>query len=163
MKDEDKTKDPLLSIHADLHDELKEIKDVAEEMSGLGSLPTGTENVLVVDDEERSLSIMKVLLEKLGYNVTALTSSLEALELFKKDPHGYDLILTDLIMPYLTGDKLVSEIIEICPDMPVIIISGFTDSINNDKFNQISNKAFIPKPYRAHNFAKTVRQILDKK
>ena len=126
------------------------------------SIPTGTEKILVVDDEERSLSLMTTVLERLGYNVTALSCSLEALELFKKNPHQYDLILTDLIMPNLTGDKLVLEIIAIRPDMPVILTSGFTDIIDNDKFKQISNKAFISKPFQAQEFAKTVRQILDR-
>jgi DNA-binding NtrC family response regulator len=135
---------------------------MVENKTGFESIPTGTEKVLVVDDEERSVSIMKVVLERLGYNVTAMTSSLKALELFKEDPHRYDLLLTDLIMPQLDGDKLVSEIIEIRPDMPVIITSGFTDTIINDNFKQISNKAFIPKPFQPQELAKTVRQVLDR-
>lgn len=135
---------------------------MVENKTGFESIPTGTEKVLVVDDEERSVSIMKVVLERLGYNVTAMTSSLKALELFKEDPHRYDLLLTDLIMPQLDGDKLVSEIIEIRPDMPVIITSGFTDTIVNDNFKQISNKAFIPKPFQPQELAKTVRQVLDR-
>ena len=133
-----------------------------EDKKSLESIPTGTEKVLVVDDEERSLSLMKTVLERLGYTVTALTCSLEALELFKKDPHQYDLVLTDLIMPQLTGDKLVLEVIAIRPDMPVIITSGFTDTIDNDKFKQISNKAFISKPFQPQELAKTVRQVLDR-
>ena len=136
---------------------------MVENKTGFESIPTGTEKVLVVDDEERSVSIMKVVLERLGYNVTAMTSSLKALELFKEDPHRYDLLLTDLIMPQLDGDKLVSEIIEIRPDMPVIITSGFTDTIVNDNFKQISNKAFIPKPFQPQELAKTVRLVLDRK
>ena len=136
---------------------------MVENKTGFESIPTGTEKVLVVDDEERSVSIMKVILERLGYNVTAMTSSLKALELFKEDPHRYDLLLTDLIMPQLDGDTLVSEIIEIRPDMPIIITSGFTDTIVNDAFKQISNKAFIPKPFQPQELAKTVRQVLDKK
>ena len=135
---------------------------MVENKMGFESIPTGIEKVLVVDDEERSVSIMKVVLERLGYNVTAMTSSLKALELFKEDPHRYDLLLTDLIMPQLDGDKLVSEIIEIRPDMPVIITSGFTDTIVNDNFKQISNKAFMPKPFQPQELAKTVRQILDR-
>jgi len=135
---------------------------MVENKTGFESIPTGTEKVLVVDDEERSVSIMKVVLERLGYNVTAMTSSLKALELFKEDPHRYDLLLTDLIMPQLDGDTLVSEIIEIRPDMPIIITSGFTDTIVNDNFKQISNKAFIPKPFQPQELAKTVRQVLDR-
>jgi DNA-binding NtrC family response regulator len=136
---------------------------MVENKKGFESIPTGTENVLVVDDEERSVSIMKLVLERLGYNVTAMTSSIKAMELFKEDPYRYDLLLTDLIMPQLDGEKLVSEIIEIRPDMPVIITSGFTDTIVNDNFKQISNKAFIPKPFQPQELAKTVRLVLDRK
>jgi len=135
---------------------------MVENKTGFESIPTGTEKVLVVDDEERSVSIMKGVLERLGYNVTAMTSSLKAMELFKEDPSRYDLLLTDLIMPQLNGEKLVSEIIEIRPDMPVIITSGFTDTIINDNFKQISNRAFIPKPFQPEELAKTVRQVLDR-
>jgi DNA-binding NtrC family response regulator len=135
---------------------------MVENKTGFESIPIGTEKVLVVDDEERSVSIMKVVLERLGYNVTAMTSSIKAMELFKEDPYRYDLLLTDLIMPQLDGDKLVSEIIEIRPDMPVIITSGFTDTIINDNFKEISNKAFIPKPFQPQELAKTVRQVLDR-
>ena len=135
---------------------------MVENKTGFESIPTGTEKILVVDDEERSASIIKAVLERLGYYVTAMTSSLKALELFKEDPHRYDLLLTDLIMPQLDGDTLVSEIIEIRPDMPVIITSGFTDTIVNDNFKQISNKAFIPKPFQPQELAKTIRQVLDR-
>jgi len=136
---------------------------MAEDKTSYEPIPTGTEKVLVVDDEERALSLMKTIMERLGYNVTALNGSLKALELFKKEPHQYDLILTDLIMPDLTGDKLVLEIIAIRPDMPVIIISGFTDAIDNDKFKQTSNKAFMSKPFKPQELAKTIRQVLDRK
>jgi len=134
---------------------------MVENKTEFESIPTGTEKVLVVDDEERSVSIMKVILERLGYNVTATTNSLKALELFKEDPSQYDLILTDLIMPQLTGDKLVSEVLKIRPDISVIITSGFTDSVVNDIFNQASNRVFIPKPFQPRELANTVRQVLD--
>ena len=136
---------------------------MVENKTGFESIPTGTEKVLVVDDEERAVSIMKAILERLGYNVTAMTRSLKAMELFKEDPYRYDLLLTDLIMPQLTGDKLVSEVLKIRPDMPVIITSGFTDTFVNDIFNQAINKAFIPKPFQPKELAKTVRLVLDRK
>ena len=135
---------------------------MVENKMGFEPIPTGTEKILAVDDEERALSIIKVVLERLGYKVSAMTSSLKALELFKEDPQRYDLLLTDLILPQMSGDKLVLEIIEIRPDMPVIIISGFTDMIDNDKFKQISSKAFMPKPFQPQELAKTVRQVLDR-
>jgi FixJ family two-component response regulator len=65
-------------------------------------------------------------------------------------------------MPQLTGDKLVLEVFKIRPEMPVIITSGFTDTMVNDIFNQVSNKAFIPKPFQPQELAKMVRQVLDR-
>ena len=112
---------------------------MVENKKDFEAIPTGTEKILVVDDEERALSIMKTILERLGYNVTEMTSSLEALEHFKKDPSRYDLLLADLIMPQLTGDKLVSEVLKIRPEMPVVIVSGFTDTLVGDIFKQTSN------------------------
>ncbi len=125
------------------------------------AIPTGTENVLVVDDEEQMVFLMRKILERLGYRVTALSSSLETLELFKKDPQRYDLIITDLTMPHLTGDRLASEVLAIRPDMSVIIASGYTDAIDSDKIQQSGIKAFIPKPIQKQELAKTIRLILD--
>jgi len=90
-----------------------------------------------------------------------MTNSLETLELFKKDPHRYDLIITDLTMPHLTGDRLASKVTAIRPDMPVIIATGYADAIDSDKVKQSGIKAFIPKPYQKEELAKTIRLILD--
>jgi len=125
------------------------------------ALPTGTENILVVDDEEHLVFLLKKNMERLGYKVTAMTNSLETLELFKKDPHRYDLIITDLTMPHLTGDRLASKVTAIRPDMPVIIATGYADAIDSDKVKQSGIKAFIPKPYQKEELAKTIRLILD--
>ena len=127
------------------------------------ALPTGTEDILVVDDEEHLVFLMKTILGRLGYKVTALTNSLEALNLFKKDPQRYDLIITDLTMPHLTGDKLASEVIAIRPDMPVIISTGYADAVDSEKVKQSGIKAFIPKPCQKQDLAKTIRLILDGK
>ena len=105
---------------------------------------------------------MKKILGRLGYKVTALTSSLDSLELFKRDPQQYDLIITDLTMPHLTGDRLALEVISIRPDMPVIIATGYSDAIDSEKIKQSGIKAFIPKPYQKQELAKTLRLILDK-
>ncbi len=126
-------------------------------------IQTGTENVLVVDDEDHLVFLMKTILGRLGYKVTAMTSSLEALELFKKDPQRYDIIITDLTMPNLTGDRLASEVTAIRPDMPVIISTGYTDAVDSEKVKQSGIAAFIAKPYQKQDLAKTIRLILDGK
>ncbi len=127
------------------------------------AIQAGTENILVVDDEEHLAFLMKTILGRLGYTVTALTSSLDALEFFKRDPQQYDLVITDLTMPHLTGDKLASEIIAIRPDMPVILATGYADAVDSEKVKQSGIKAFIPKPCQKQNLAKTIRLILDEK
>ena len=116
-----------------------------------------------MDDEEHLVFLMKTILGRLGYKVTALTNSLEALNLFKKDPQRYDLIITDLTMPHLTGDRLASEVIAIRPDMPVIIATGYADAVDSEKVKQSGIKGFIPKPCQKQDLAKTIRLILDGK
>ncbi len=142
---------------------LPKIESKSEEAKIDDAVPTGTENILVVDDEEHMVFLIKTILGRLGYNVTALTSSLDALNLFKKDPQRYDLIITDLTMPHLTGDRLASEIITIRPDMSVIIVTGYTDAVDSEKVKQSGIKAFIPKPCQKQELARTIRLILDEK
>ncbi len=125
------------------------------------SLPTGTENILLVDDEEFMVFPQKKILERLEYTVTAMTSSLEALELFKNDPQRYDLIITDLTMPHMTGDRLAAEVTGIRPDMPVILATGYADAVDDERVIQSGIKSFIPKPCNKQDLAKTIRLILD--
>ncbi len=119
------------------------------------------ESDMIVDNEEHLVFLMKTILGRLGYNVTAMSNSLETLEIFKKDPQRYDLIITDLTMPHLTGDKLASEVIAIRPDMPVIIATGYTDAVDSEKVKQSGITAFVSKPYKKQDLAKTIRLILD--
>jgi len=142
---------------------LPKVESKSEETKIEDAIPTGTENILVVDDEEHMVFLTKTILGRLGYKVTALTNSLEALNIFKKDPQRYDLIITDLTMPHLTGDRLASEIIAIRPDMPVIIATGYADALESEKVKQSGIKAFIPKPCQKQDLAKTIRLILDEK
>ena len=125
------------------------------------SLPTGTENILLVDDEDFIIFPQKKILEKLGYKVTAMTGSLETLALFSKNPQRYDLIITDLTMPNLTGDRLAAEVTAIRPDMPVILTTGYADSVDSENVKQSGIKAFISKPFQREALAKTIRLVLD--
>lgn len=136
---------------------------IAEDKTESEHLPTGTENILIIDDEEFMVFPQKKILERLGYTVTAMTSSLEALELFKKDPQRYDLIITDLTMPNLTGDRLAKEVTTIRSDMPVILSTGYSDAVDNEKVKQSGIAAFVSKPCKKEDLAKTIRLILDGK
>lgn len=137
--------------------------NAVEEMVREDHLPSGTENILIVDDEEFMVFTRKKMLERLGYTVTAMNSSLETLELFKQDPHRYDLIITDLTMPHLTGDRLAAEVTAIRRDMPVILATGYADAVDREKVKQSGIAAFLPKPCKKQDLAKTIRLILDRK
>jgi len=141
---------------------LPRAQQAAEDRSTADCLPTGTERILVVDDEDFMVLPVKGILERLGYAVTAKTCSLETLELFKKDPQQYDLLITDLTMPHMTGDRLAAEVTAVRPDMPVILTTGYADAVDNDRFKQSGITAFISKPFRKHDLAETVRRALDK-
>jgi len=84
-------------------------------------IPKGTEHILFVDDEQVLVEISRTQLEGIGYNVSTMTSSLEALELFKTNPGRFDLVITDMTMPKMTGDELAWEIKRIAPDMPILL------------------------------------------
>ena len=86
------------------------------------------------------------MLERLGYKVSARTSSIEALEVFRNNPQGFDLIITDMTMPNMTGKDLVKELMAIRKEMPVILCTGFSDSIDEEKAKQIGISAFVMKP-----------------
>ncbi len=123
--------------------------------------PGGAERILIVDDEEFIADPMKIMLERLGYRVAARNSGRDALELFRKDPHAFDLVITDLTMPGLTGDRLAAEISALRPDMPVILMTGYNDMIENGRFKESGIAACMAKPCKKHDLAETVRRALD--
>ncbi len=124
-------------------------------------LPTGSEHILIVDDEKSLVDIGKRMLERQGYRVTTRTSSIEALELFKAKPHEFDLVVTDLTMPNMTGDELSMELIRIKPDIPVVLCTGFSARINNEQAEAMGIRAFVMKPVTMREIVTTVRKILD--
>ncbi|MFC1862541.1 ATP-binding protein [Thermodesulfobacteriota bacterium] len=124
-------------------------------------LKTGSERVLFVDDEGFQVDFGKQLLERIGYKVVTRTSSLEALALFKKHPYEFDLIITDMNMPNLTGVGLSEEVIKIRPDIPIILCTGFSDMITKEQAFQLGIKAFLMKPAAISEFADTIRKVLD--
>jgi two-component system cell cycle sensor histidine kinase/response regulator CckA len=93
--------------------------------------------------------------------VTEKTSSLEALELFRRNPAGFDLVITDMTMPSMTGDILSTEMKKIRPDLPVILCTGYSRKISEQQAEEIGINAFAYKPYTKADFAKTIRKVLD--
>jgi PAS domain S-box-containing protein len=135
-------------------DESVEIRD---------SAPTGTERILFVDDEKALVEMGRQMLEHLGYKVTTRTSSIEALELFREQHQKFDLVITDMTMPNMTGDKLARELIEIRSDIPVVLCTGYSQQINEAKAKEMGIKAFVLKPMVMNELAKTIRKVLDQK
>ena len=124
-------------------------------------LPSGIERILIVDDEPPIAKMASQILKRLGYVTTARTSSLDALELFKKRPNDLDLVITDMTMPNMTGDKLAMELIKIRPDIPIILSTGYSSRMSEDKAKEMGIKAFAMKPLAKENLAVTVRKVLD--
>ncbi|MBW1958293.1 MAG: cache domain-containing protein [Deltaproteobacteria bacterium] len=125
-------------------------------------LPTGDERILFIDDEEPLVKMGHQRLERLGYKVDATTSPIEALERFRSRPDQFDLVITDLTMPKMTGDRLVKEILNIRPDIPVILCTGFSEKIDEKKANAIGAADYIEKPLDKRDFAFKIRKVLDK-
>jgi PAS domain S-box-containing protein len=128
-----------------------------------GPVPRGTERVLFVDDEEILVELWKGTLEWLGYEVTATTSSLEALELFEAHPDRFDLVVTDYTMPHMTGVDLAKEIMRIRADVPVILCTGYSERITEERAKEMGIRAFAMKPLNMRIIAEMVRSVLDEK
>ena len=139
----------------------KLIDEIATD-SGLYEMPRGSESILFVDDEEQITTLGKMILEDLGYNVTAIMKSHEALKVFRSDPNKFDLVISDMSMPGLTGLELSSEILEVRPDVPIILCTGFSKLLNGIKDeNNIPVKSVIMKPFLKRELAVAVRKALD--
>jgi PAS domain S-box-containing protein len=136
-------------------------KEVGDTQKGMESLIGGREWVLFVDDEQALVDIGKQILEHLGYNVDVRMSSMEALELFRKQPERFDLVITDMTMPNMMGDKLARELMRIRSDIPIILCTGFSEHVSEEKVKKMGIREFVMKPLVASDLARTVRRALD--
>ncbi|MBN1906250.1 MAG: PAS domain S-box protein [Deltaproteobacteria bacterium] len=124
-------------------------------------IPRGDESILIVDDEKPIVNIMKKYLETIGYKVTTRTSSSEALETFRDTPDAFDLVITDMTMPVITGESLAKVLLDIKPELPVILCTGFSNKIDEKKAKEIGISAFIMKPIVMGDLARTIRKVMD--
>ncbi len=124
-------------------------------------LPTGTETILVVDDDPTVAELTKRRISRLGYHVTATIDSREALRLFRSRPAAFDLVVTDQSMPGLSGKELSVEILKIREDQPIVLCTGYSSSIDPEEAGRIGIKAFLMKPTGNAELANTIRAILD--
>ncbi|MDQ1351308.1 MAG: domain S-box protein [Acidobacteriota bacterium] len=127
------------------------------------TMPLGTERILLVDDEVELLKIHHKMLEQLRYKVVSVSNSTIALALFRDTPADFDIIITDMSMPNLTGDQLAAEALNIRPDIPIILCTGFSEFIDAKQAKAIGIKKFLMKPVNKKNLAVVVRNALDDK
>jgi len=123
--------------------------------------PTGTERILLVDDEKPVVQVTSLSLRNLGYQVFAFSSSEEAVAAFRNRPEGFDLIITDMAMPRLSGVQLARAVLRIRPDMPIILCTGYSESINAEQARELGIRKFLLKPVVRMTLATTVRSVLD--
>ena len=121
---------------------------------------TGTGRILLVDDEQEIVDLENMMLERLGYQVTSFTRSGEALEAFRESADAFDLVITDMTMPNMTGDVLAKELLSIRPGIPIILCTGFSEQIDGEKAKSIGIKGFLMKPITLAALGKTVRNAL---
>ena len=125
------------------------------------NIPRGSEHILLVDDEEVLVNLGRQSLENLGYHVTTRSSSLEALYLFREKPMDFDVVITDLTMPDLTGDKLAMKLLEIRKDIPIILCTGFSEKMNKELARKIGIRAFLQKPFIRSEIAEALRSAIE--
>ena len=135
--------------------------DASEDKTIFKALPKGDERILFVDDETALVKIGRDLLERLGYQVDTQTNPVEALDLFRSDPSRFDLIITDVTMPHLSGDQLMKEVLKINHRMPIILCSGFSNKIDGETAIKIGAHSYIEKPLDKDRLAFSVRKALD--
>ena len=138
-------------------DELPEI-----ETETTDKIPKGHETILFVDDEESITDMTQKMLKRLGYKVEISLNPLQALDLFQSKPDSFDLVITDMTMPQMTGTKLAQKLKELQPDVPVIICTGHSSLIDEEKAKRLGIDGYVMKPASMSTIAKVIREILDK-
>jgi signal transduction histidine kinase/ABC-type amino acid transport substrate-binding protein/CheY-like chemotaxis protein len=123
--------------------------------------PKGHERILLVDDEPQILKLTTRVLEKYGYIVTTAKDGRSAFEIFKRNPLNFDLVISDVSMPKLSGDKLALQILAVLPTMPIILTSGYSENISGELIMKAGVKGVLDKPISEDELSKMVRQVLD--
>jgi len=122
---------------------------------------TGSENILVVDDEEAITKLVRISLERFGYNVTLVSDGQQALEIFTENPERFNLVVTDQTMPNMTGETLAHELQNLRPDIPIILCTGHSEAISPESSRAIGISSFLYKPISAKELGRVVREVLD--
>lgn len=139
---------------------LIEAIETVEERTTIPLMKGSSGHILVVDDEKPLADLLVEMLTLLGYETTVRISSPDALQAFRANPDRYDLVITDLTMPNMTGDSLAAEILKIRPDIPVILMTGFSERMNEEKAKSMGLHSFLMKPVPFQRLEQTVRSAL---
>ncbi len=123
----------------------------------------GRERILFIDDEPALVEIGRQILEHLGYEVEGRTSSTEALALFTHEVGHFDLVITDMTMPNMTGDRLAREVLRLRPDIPVILCTGYSEKVSDEQARNMGIRELVMKPLVMRDLAQSVRRALDQK
>ena len=134
-----------------------------EEQPQTAQIPGGRERILFLDDEDMIVEWGEAVLERLGYQVTALTDSTEALKTFSSDPSQFDLVITDQTMPGIPGLQLSKELLKIRPDIPIILCTGHSDTVSPEMAKEAGIREFLMKPLVKQELAQVIRRVLDTK
>jgi PAS domain S-box-containing protein len=126
-----------------------------------GPVIGGTERILLVDDEPALVEMGTLMLSPLGYEVTGVTSSREALDLFRAEPERFDLVITDMTLPKMTGLDLSREMLQIRPDLPIVLCSGIRESGTEKQVKSLGIKAYCIKPLTRIELSRVIRKVLD--
>lgn len=124
-------------------------------------LMEGKANVLFIDDEPMLVDIGRMMLEKLGYRVTALDTPLAGLNLIASEPDRFDIVITDMTMPDILGTQLADRIKQLNPDLPVVLATGFSNIVQTQKANPGGIDAVLPKPITMGSLSQTLYQLLN--
>jgi CheY-like chemotaxis protein len=140
---------------------LMPVEDPAESMTSQRNFEGGTERIFLIDDEPTIVQLQKQVLERLGYTVNESTSSMDALEAFKHHPDACDLVITDMSMPDMTGEQLAGQMLEVRPDIPIIICTGFSERMDRQIAFRKGFRGFLMKPVVKSALAVEIRRVLD--
>ncbi len=132
-----------------------------QEEKSTARIPRGTERILLVDDEKFLLEMEWELLKKLGYKVSAKLDPRDALTLFQANPEQFDLVITDMTMPGMTGEKFAAELLKTRADIPIILCTGFSEKMTKERAAALGIKKYLEKPINVSRMAKAVRDVLD--
>ncbi|MFW6284671.1 MAG: response regulator, partial [Desulfosalsimonas sp.] len=126
-----------------------------------GDLPGGNERILFVDDEHAVIQLNETRLQRLGYRAVCRRDPVAALQEFAAEPDGFDLVITDMTMPGMTGDVLAAEMLKIRPDARIILCTGYSEKISAETAREMGIARYLEKPLTFSDLASVVRELLD--